>query len=204
MNYLQTHTMPLLLGFVVFLATLPAAYAADSLAPVRGEAQLSMPQTSTDSDSDAGVQAPDLLPHRRAGGAESIFARGDISLITAQKEFELFLSKYIVMFDKGKDTDNILKLGPFALRAAAFTGNIAFVEKLINFGIEIDRHHEGGITPLMAATSAKQIDIVKFLLGAGANVNAKDDMGFTTLMVCNGIGNAEIARLLMENGADVN
>jgi len=59
-------------------------------------------------------------------------------------------------------------------------GEIDFVKKLINYGVDVNEK-SFGMTPLMVAARYNKVEIIKLLLDSGARQNEKDDKGFTAL-----------------------
>ena len=59
-------------------------------------------------------------------------------------------------------------------------GEIDFVKKLIDYGVDVNEK-SFGMTPLMVAARYNKVEIIKLLLDSGARQNEKDDKGFTAL-----------------------
>jgi ankyrin repeat protein len=90
------------------------------------------------------------------------------------------------------------------LMYAAYNGNKAAADVLIEHGAGIDRRNAGGGTALMLAASMGQERIVGMLLNHGADANAKTVDGHTPLIsACDG-GSLESVKLLLSHGADIN
>jgi hypothetical protein len=93
------------------------------------------------------------------------------------------------------------------LHSAAYYGNFKVVQKLIEYGSDIDARDENGWTPLRWASAGRHFkdgSAVRLLLGRGADVNARaDDDGSTALHWASKCGALEIVRLLLEYGADI-
>jgi hypothetical protein len=93
------------------------------------------------------------------------------------------------------------------LHSAAYYENLEVVQKLIEYGADIDARGEDGWTPLSWASRGhffKDVSVVRLLLERGADVNSRaDDDGFTPLHRASEHGAVEIVRLLLEHGADV-
>ena len=99
------------------------------------------------------------------------------------------------------------------LHSAAGSGNFEMVQKLIEYGADIDARDEYEWTPLYWASrglTSKDVPALRSLLECGADVNVRartdDNVGddFTTpLHRASAYGAVEIVRLLLENGADV-
>jgi hypothetical protein len=97
------------------------------------------------------------------------------------------------------------------LHAAAQVENFEVVQKLIEYGAEIDARDVDGWTPLYWASAGhhfKDGSVLRLLLERGADVNARagtyDNDDFTTpLHRASAYGAVEVVRLLLEHGADV-
>ncbi len=75
---------------------------------------------------------------------------------------------------------------PLAINAdglilTAARGELLFLRRLVEEGMQIDATNEVNYTPLMAAARSSQIEVVKFLIEAGADVHRRDQYGHTPL-----------------------
>ena len=61
------------------------------------------------------------------------------------------------------------------LHIACYRGNYAFVQYLVNLGVDIDCKDGDGKTPLFYAVQSNSTRIVKFLILSGSNKNIKDN-----------------------------
>jgi ankyrin repeat protein len=66
------------------------------------------------------------------------------------------------------------------LCAAISKGDIEAIEKLIEYGADVNEK-SNGMTPLMFAARYNKVEIMKFLVSKGAKIKAKDSQGFTAL-----------------------
>jgi ankyrin repeat protein len=94
------------------------------------------------------------------------------------------------------------------LHAAAFSGNLEVVRKLIEYDPACinDREEDGGETPLYWASegrNSKAVSVVRLLLEHGADINVQNDNDRTPLFWASYNGALEVVRVLLEHGADV-
>jgi len=85
---------------------------------------------------------------------------------------------------------------------AAYTGDHAWLQELIDWGIDLEVRDRFGQTALMMAADAGQLRSVKMLIQAGANSNALAPDGSTPLMFASQHGHTEIVHELLKNGAN--
>ncbi|MEO8856773.1 MAG: ankyrin repeat domain-containing protein [Burkholderiaceae bacterium] len=85
-----------------------------------------------------------------------------------------------------------------ALNAAAQSGDLAQIDKLIAQGLAVDAPDAEGRTPLMLAVIHGHPEAVRRLIAAGASRTARDHAGQTALQHARRLGLDPIARLLME------
>lgn len=90
------------------------------------------------------------------------------------------------------------------LRLAVWRGHLAVVEKLIQFGADVNEVSRYSLSPLANAAEAGNIEMLKLLLESGADINTQANDEYTALMrACIG-GQSKTAVLLLEAGADPN
>ena len=89
--------------------------------------------------------------------------------------------------------------GETALSIAAFTGQMPYVQRLVEAGAEVNFY---GWPPLTYAAFNGHREIVEYLLKRGAEINAKTENGSTALFFAARNGHTAIVRLLLENDAD--
>ena len=92
------------------------------------------------------------------------------------------------------------------LHSAAFLGKFEVVQKLIEYGSDIDARNEDGMTPLSWVSLGyyvKDGSVLRLLLEHSADVNALANNGFTPLHQASMYRALEVVCLLLENGADV-
>lgn len=80
--------------------------------------------------------------------------------------------------------------------------NIKIVEKLIEYGVNVNVKNSKDTTALMMASSNNRLDIVKLLINNGADVNIINDENNTALSIAMLKNNQEIVQLLLQNGAN--
>lgn len=83
------------------------------------------------------------------------------------------------------------------LLAAAQSGDVRYIGKLIEHGAMINGRSRG-ITPLMAAAMAGKIDAVEFLLANGADAWARDQDSRTLIKMTLDNGHIPLAQLLVD------
>lgn len=93
-------------------------------------------------------------------------------------------------------------LDPNELPRYAGLGDSQRVEKLLNFGADVDQHGVFGGTALHLATSAGQEYMVQLLLNWDADIEAKDLEGNTALHLAVATGRKEIMNILLHKGAN--
>jgi uncharacterized protein len=91
------------------------------------------------------------------------------------------------------------KNGETALSLAAYTGKLAYVQRLVEAGAEVDFY---GWTPLAYAAYNGHVEIVDYLLKHGADINAKTENGSTALFFAARFGHINVIELLLKNNAD--
>jgi ankyrin repeat protein len=93
------------------------------------------------------------------------------------------------------------------LHSAAYYGKFEVVQKLIEYGADIDARDQYGRTPLYWASGGhhfKDGSVLRLLLERGADVNARAAHdGSTPLHRASAWWALEVVRLLLEHGADV-
>ena len=89
--------------------------------------------------------------------------------------------------------------GETALMMAALGGDLAWTERLIARGSQVNRE---GWTPLHYAASSPEPKVVALLLDKGADINAPSPNRSTPLMMAARYGNEDSAQLLLARGAD--
>lgn len=118
------------------------------------------------------------------------------------KAFELFLKA-------GADVNATSRYGKTPLIAAAESGNIEIVKKLLERGakLEAEMNRPSGFdvpgTALIRAIAEHKYNVALELIKAGANVNFENSAGRTPLMLAAINGNIELTAALIKAGANV-
>ena len=90
-----------------------------------------------------------------------------------------------------------------SLIAAAETGDVAGLKRLLQDGVKVDARDERGRTALLAATHANKIEAARALIAAGADVNAKDNIEDSPYLYAGAEGRNEILKMTLAAGADL-
>jgi len=90
-----------------------------------------------------------------------------------------------------------------ALIAAAGTGDLAGVERLIREGASVVARDNRGRTALLVATHGNHVAAARALIAAGADVNAKDDIQDSPFLYAGAEGRIEILRMTLAAGVDL-
>jgi len=94
--------------------------------------------------------------------------------------------------------------GSTALMYAAWKGDTAIVNALLQKGAEVNAKNKYGLTALIRAVAKGHTSIVKTLLQKGAVVNVKDNIvGMTPLLSATLHDDTTIMQILLANGANV-
>ena len=87
------------------------------------------------------------------------------------------------------------------LLSAAFSGDTATVQALLDAGADVNAKSNAGWTALFYAAESGHTATVQALLDAGADVSAKNNLGWTALMGAAINGHAATVRALLGGGA---
>jgi len=93
--------------------------------------------------------------------------------------------------------------GEAALLAAARSGDLAAVTRLLGQGIKPDARDAQSRTALLLATHANHVDAARTLIAAGANVNARDSIQDSPFLYAGAEGRLEILKATLAAGADL-
>lgn len=96
-----------------------------------------------------------------------------------------------------------------ALHYSVSRGNVAAVEILLNYGVDVNMKSTCGLPPILSAISiarpAHSLRIFNYLLGKGADViNARSNRNSSPLHCAVEMGNKEIIKQLFKLGVDIN
>jgi ankyrin repeat protein len=87
------------------------------------------------------------------------------------------------------------------LHAAAATGNVAEIERLLAAGADREARDGNGRTPLHVAVYRKQHDAARLLLAKGANANALDRQRYDVVTIAAVADDVPTLKLVLEGGA---
>ncbi len=87
------------------------------------------------------------------------------------------------------------------LHAAAFRGERAQLEALLQSGADVNACDDHGVTVLMCAASQGHLEIIRTLLAHGADLHAQDHEGHTALQFAEMFGHTEATDLLRQSAA---
>jgi ankyrin repeat protein len=89
------------------------------------------------------------------------------------------------------------------LHAAAYAGDAAVVEFLIDRGADVnDAQNKAGVTPLFPAVEENHTDVAELLIARDADLGVKERHGFTPLTRALFKGNEDMVILLRSQGAE--
>ena len=106
---------------------------------------------------------------------------------------------------KGEQVNQTSKLGVSAIGLAAFRGDAAILNALLDAGADPNIGTDvGRQAPIVAAASSRNPSTTLLLLNKGARPDGRDGSGATALMrAAGGRGQAAVVRALLAKGADV-
>lgn len=87
------------------------------------------------------------------------------------------------------------------LHTAAYHGQRACAQALLDAGLPVDAVDERGTTPLSHAAWNGHSALIEDLLSRGAQVDAQNALGWTALMQASLQGHVDVVRLLLDRGA---
>ncbi|WOG97652.1 hypothetical protein DCAR_0416993 [Daucus carota subsp. sativus] len=91
-----------------------------------------------------------------------------------------------------------------SLHTLALAGQIPYMDRLLEEGLNIDLVDKDGLTALHQAIIGKKEAVISHLLRKGANLHAKDLDGATPLHYAVQVGAVQTVKLLIKHGVDVN
>lgn len=129
---------------------------------------------------------------------------------------DLASGDFSALFDAGRGSEVVSKVqsgeldvnartakGQTPLMVAAFKGDYAATEALLDASADIAATDNLGCTALMFAARSKNSDCVRALLDAGADISMRDRIGNTALSWAAAFGTATSVQMLIDEGADV-
>jgi hypothetical protein len=88
---------------------------------------------------------------------------------------------------------------------AAESGNTHLLKELVNeYGIDLNKPNELGVTPLDAAAGKGRVDVIRFAKEKGIDLNQPHGMGLTTAAFAVVMGQTNILKELQSAGVDLN
>ncbi|KAJ0965411.1 hypothetical protein J5N97_026549 [Dioscorea zingiberensis] len=146
-----------------------------------------------------------LLPQLRTSTKSLLKKATELDLILA--EVNLLLGeeeKAILQQNEAPDLSKLAsrKWSPF--HSLALSGQIPYMDKLLQYGIHIDSVDKDGHTALHKAVIGKKEPIISHLLRKGANPHVKDRDGATPLHYAVQVGAMQSVKLLIKYKVDVN
>lgn len=124
--------------------------------------------------------------------------RGENGLILALRENAMGVFK-VLLAAPGIDVELRANNGNTALMMAAYKGNIAAVQALLDQGARVN---QAGWTPLHYAAAGGDADIVRLLARHRAELDARTPAMLTALMVAAREGKEDAVAALLDSGAD--
>lgn len=98
---------------------------------------------------------------------------------------------------------NVCKYAITPLCAASIKGDVAFVNKLISLGANVDFSGESTETPLHFALALGRTEALEALLKAGADPNKSRVDGVAPIHLAAGSGNIDAVKLLLKHKANI-
>ncbi len=112
-------------------------------------------------------------------------------------------SEVNLFVDAGIDVNSCDASGTPMLCIAARHNRMSMIEKLLDFGANIDVvSKDRGYSPVMDAVWKSNTEIVEYLVKKGADLSFISRDGQPVLVLAVGTGNEKICRILVENGAN--
>ncbi len=132
-------------------------------------------------------------------GVNAVDALGNTLLMQAVQRDNVSLFDYLLKQRARINTRN--RNGETALSLAAFRGKLAFVQRLVDAGADINLY---GWPPLIYAAFNGHADVADFLIKRGADVNATTANGSSALLFAARFGHLEVVKVLLRAQADPN
>jgi uncharacterized protein len=108
-----------------------------------------------------------------------------------------------LLIDKGAAIDGRNAGGFTPLHAAAYVGDAAIAELLIERGADVnDAQNKAGVTPLFPAVEEDHEEVAELLITEGADLGSKERAGYTALTRALFKGHEDVVILLRAHGAE--
>lgn len=123
------------------------------------------------------------------------------------KEVEELLEpeeRAILQQNAAPDLEKISTARWSSLHTLALSGQIHFMDKLLDNGLDIDMVEKDGLTALHKAVIGKKEPVISHLLRKGANPHVRDRDGATPLHYAVQVGAMQTVKLLIKYKVDVN
>ncbi|XP_051134397.1 ankyrin repeat domain-containing protein EMB506, chloroplastic [Andrographis paniculata] len=167
-----------------------------------------------ESDEDESMEDNDLDYESDWEGNESAKTVRDGNELAAReyeddlvRDVEQMLSPEELAILKQNEAPNLEKLSTGKwklLHTYALSGQIKFMDGILERGHDIDLVDKDGLTPLHLAVIGKREAVISHLLRKGANPKAKDQDGATPLHYAAQVGALQTVKLLIKYKANVN
>lgn len=115
------------------------------------------------------------------------------SILDGKKE----LTKRLLKSKKIREQINIASpKGLYPIHLAAMQGDAWLVERLLDWGADIDIKEKSGRTPIHLAIKNQKVEVVKVLKRYRANLDSKDNNGITPVKMAKQLGDKEMKNIL--------
>ncbi|CAN4121402.1 unnamed protein product [Withania somnifera] len=164
-----------------------------------------------DDEDDEEEEENDVESSLEYGGENKVRDNSTNGLSTSEEEFvkevEQLLSpeeRKILYRSQTSELDKISSAKWHPLHTFALAGQIRFMDKLIEEGLDIDAADKEGQTALHHAVFGKKEAVISHLLRKGASPQVKDTDGITPLHYAVQVGAMQTVKMLIKYKVDVN
>ena len=143
-------------------------------------------------------------------------ATSEPALTPAEEQRYAELQQMALDFARNGETDTLVSMlraglapnladhkGNTLLMLAAYHGQLAAAQALLDYGAEVDRPNDHGQTPLGGVAFKGDLALAELLLDHGADLEADNGLGMTPLMFAAMFGRHEMVALLRDRGASL-